>query len=282
MSQKKFLASPLQMATNSVHGLAFHRGLGTPLNPSSSVPTTKYLDPDTIEAFSYAAYAKPNFAVVANGADSAELQKWVGEYFGGVRSSAPADMPPLSATQAKYHGGEERIAHAGGNAIVIAFPGSSSFTGGFYKPEIAVLASLLGGQSSIKWSPGFSLLSKASAQFPDAQIDTDSLIYSDAGLLSVTITGPAKQVAGAATKAVETIKAIAGGQIAKEDYQKAVAQAKFKELDFGHKIWAGMELTGSGLISGGEAYQLDETAKAIGGVTEDQVKKVSLLVTLNI
>jgi len=159
--------------------------------------------------------------------------------------------------------------------VVIAFPGSSSFTGGFYKPEIQVLASLLGGQTSIKWSLGYSLLSKACAEFPGVNIDTKSVIYSDAGLLTVTINGPAKQVQGAAKKAVDIIKAVAAGQIAKEDFQKAVAQAKFKELEFGQRIWAGMELTGSGLLSGGKAYQLDETAKAIGGVTEDQVKKTA-------
>ncbi|KAF2097363.1 LuxS/MPP-like metallohydrolase [Rhizodiscina lignyota] len=274
-AQSKFLGSTLEMATNSAHGLAFHRGLGTPLFPTSSVPTTKYLDPETIEAFSYAAYAKPNIALVANGADSAELQKWVGEYFAGARGSTPEGVPSLSASQAKYHGGEERIAHAKGNTIVIAFPGSSSFTGGFYKPEIAVLACLLGGKSSIKWSPGYSLLSKGCADFTGAHVDTNSLIYSDAGLLAITITGVAKDVAGAAAKAVETIKAVANGQIAKEDIQKAVAQAKFKELDFGHNIWAGIELTGSGLITGGKAYQLDDTGKAIGAVTEDQLKKVA-------
>ena len=212
MVQKRFLSNTREMATNSAHGVAYHRGLGTPLFPSSSVPTTKYLDADTIEAFSYAAYAKPNIALVANGADSAELQKWVGEYFADARASAPSGMPALSAPQAKYYGGEERIAHAGGN--------------------------------------------------------------------TVTITGPGKQVAGAAAKAVESIKAVAGGKIAKEDFQKAVAQAKFKELEFGQNIWAGIELTGSGLISGGKAYQLDETAKAIGAVTEDQLKKVSELCTI--
>lgn len=276
-SQKNFLASTQEMALNSAHGLAFHRGLGTPLSPSSSVSTTKYLDAETIEAFSWAAYAKPNIAVVANGADQAQLQKWVGQYFSGSRSAPPAGVPELKRAQSKYYGGEERIAHAGGNTMVIAFPGSSSFTGPFYKPEVAVLAALLGGQSAIKWSPGFSLLSKATAEFPDASLSTKSHIYSDAGLLTITISGSSKDVSGAAFKTVQVIKDVASGKLTKEDFKKAVANAKFKELEFGQNIWAGIELTGSGLVAGGKAYQIDETAKAIDGVTEAKLKEVSSL-----
>jgi len=33
-------------------------------------------------------------------------------------------------------------------------------------------------------------------------------------------------------------------------------------------------LTGAGLVQGGKPYQLDESAKAIGDVSEDKVKKV--------
>jgi ubiquinol-cytochrome c reductase core subunit 2 len=259
------------MALSSAHSLAFHRGLGTPLYPSSTTPLSKYLDATTIEDFSNAAYSKSNFAIVANGADNAELGKWVGEFFKDVQSSGAA----LESSQSKYYGGEERIAHASGNTVVLAFPGSSSYTGGFYKPEIAVLASLLGGQTSIKWSPGFSLLAKAGVAFPGAHIQTESAVYSDAGLLYVKIHGSAKDVAGAAQEAVKTIKAIAAGQIAKEDIKKAIANAKFSELENGQNIGAGIELTGAGLVHGNKAYQIDETAKAIDGVTEAKVKEVS-------
>jgi ubiquinol-cytochrome c reductase core subunit 2 len=272
MSQKKFLASTEALALSSAHALAFHRGLGTPLHPSSSIALNKYLSAETIEDFAKSAYAQGNFAVVANGADHGELTKWVGEFFKGYSSTGSK----LTSEQSKYYGGEERIAHGSGNTIVLGFSGSSSATGGFYKPEIAVLASLLGGQSSIKWSSGFSLLSKAGAAYPDASIKTKSAIYSDAGLLYVSINGSAKDVAGAAHEAVKTIKAIAGGQIAKEDIKKAIANAKFAELEYGQQTDAAIELTGAGLVHGGKAYQIDETAKAIDGVTEEKVKQVSL------
>ncbi|KAK8200879.1 ubiquinol-cytochrome c reductase core subunit 1 [Zalaria obscura] len=271
MQQKKFLANVKEMAFNSAHGLAFHRGLGVPLNPSSSLPLSKYLDADTIAEFAASAYAKPSFAVVANGAEHAELSKWVNEFFGDVRSQPASD---LKGEQSKYFGGEERIAHGSGNAMVLAFPGSSSFTGGFYKPEISVLAALLGGESTIKWSPGFSLLSQAGAKHPGAKIETKSNIYSDAGLLTVTITGPAKAVGGAAATVVETLQKIASG-VSTEEFQKAKALAKFKELENGQNTSAAIELTGAGLVHGDKAYQIDEVAKAVDGVNEDAVKQAA-------
>ncbi|KAI9661932.1 MAG: ubiquinol-cytochrome c reductase core subunit 1 [Bathelium mastoideum] len=273
ISKKKYLADTTAMAVNSAHALAYHRGLGVPVAPNSNVPLNKYADSESIEAFSREAYSKANLAIVANGAEHGELSKWVNEFFGN------ADVPQGTAfksEQSKYRGGEERIAHGSAkNSVVIAFPGSSSFTGGFYKPEIAVLSTLLGGQTSIKWSPGFSLLSKATAAFPTANIHTRSAIYSDAGLLYVLITGSANDVAGAAGEAAKAIRSVAEGKIDKELLSKAKALAKFKELEHGQNIKAGIELTGAGLVQQGKPYQLDESAKAIDSVTEAQVKKTA-------
>ena len=273
-AHKRFLANPLEMAVSSAHGLAFHRGLGNPVASSSSHPYTKYIEADTVEWFSQMAYAKPNFALVANGAEHSELNKWTNEFFGNVRDS-PIEPLTTGTEQTKYYGGEERIAHAKSNAFVIAFPGSSSFTGKFYKPEIAVLGSLLGGQSSIKWSSGFSLLGNAKAS-PGTQVKTTSAIYSDAGLLYTAITGNAEYVAQTAKTTVELIQKIAAGDIPEELFQKAKAAAKFKELEYGQDITAGIEYTGSGLVNNNKAYQIDEVAKAIDGVTEEAVKSVSL------
>jgi ubiquinol-cytochrome c reductase core subunit 2 len=260
------------MAVNSAHSLAFHRGLGIPTTSASQTPYTKYLDAETIEWFSKTAYAKPNFAVVANGADHGEFSKWVNEFFDDVPASAP-EQSTVGTEQAKYYGGEERIAHDSGNAMVIAFPGSSSFTGKYYKPEMAVLGSLLGGQSAIKWSPGFTILGNAAA--PGVKVKTTSAIYSDAGLLYTTITGSAQGVADTAKAAVEAIKKIASGEISSEQISKAKAAAKFKELENGQDIRAGLELTGNGLIHNTKAYQIDEVAKIIDGVSEKAVKSVS-------
>lgn len=269
MALHDFYANSRAMALDSAHGVAFHRGLGSSVHTTSDIPMKKYLDAETLAEYAAAAYAKPNFAIVANGVESGELNKWISEFFSDVSSQPAYD---LKATQTKYYGGEERISHAGGNTIVLAFPGSSSPTGSFYKPEVAVLAALLGGQTTIKWSPGFSLLSKATQEAPNMFIDTNSLIYTDAGLLTVTLSGSAADIRTTAPKVVEAIKGVAQN-ISKEDFTKAKALAKFKELEFGQETTAGIELTGAGLVHGSKPYQIDEVAKSVDGVTEAQVKK---------
>jgi ubiquinol-cytochrome c reductase core subunit 2 len=154
-------------------------------------------------------------------------------------------------------------------------PRQGQCSGKFYKPEIAVLAALLGGQSSIKWSSGFSLLGNAKAS-PSTSVKTTSAIYSDAGLLYTAITGDAEYVAQTARTTVELIQKIAAGDIPQELFRKAKAAAKFNELEYGQDTTAGLVYTGSGLISNNQSYQIDEVAKAVDGVTEEAVKSVSL------
>lgn len=262
------------MAINSAHGVAFHRGLGTPLYATSSTPMTKYLDADSIAQFSEVAYAKSNIAIVANGASHSEFSKWVGEFF--TETGEGSARLKLSSSSTQYFGGEERIAHDGGNVMVIAFPGSSSFTSGpSYKPEISVLAALLGGETSIKWSPGFSLLSKAASAYQHAHVATQNVAYSDAGLLYITISGNALHVAKASKNVVDAIKKIAAGEVSTEDVKKATALAKFRALEAGQNIDAGIEATGMGLIAGGKPYQIDELGQTIEKVSQDKVKTVS-------
>lgn len=236
----------------------------------------KYLTSGGLKAYSKGAYSKPNFAVVANGASHEDLSKWVGEFFKDSPEAPPKNLPEAGKKATKYHGGEERIAFDSGNTMVIAFPGSSSFTGGAWKPEISILASLLGGQSNIKWSPGFSILSRATESFPQTKITTVHNTYSDAGLLTIEITGKDRQVREASFEVVKVLKSVAAGNISKEEVKKAIAAAKFKALESGQNIDAAIELTGAGLVQGGGAYQLDEVAKSLEKVTEESVKKVSL------
>lgn len=274
LSQQGWLANPSQIAIDSAHGIAFHRGLGTPLYPTSSTPLTKYINEELLELFGNAAYAKSNFAVVANGASHIELSKWLQTFFSDWPDLPPADLPPTDTPPSKYYGGEERIAHDAGNNLIIAFPGSSSFVGDAYKPELSVLAALLGGDSTIKWSPGFSLLSKAVSAYSNIHATTTHSTYSDAGLLSISLSGKAKDIRVASKEVVKTLKAVASGDVRKEDIKKAIASAKFKTLEAGESIATGIELTGAGLVKGGEAFQIDDLGKSLSEVTEEQVKKV--------
>ena len=133
LEQKSLLASPLYLALNSVHAVAFHRGLGEPLAPASSTPIVKYIDAPGVASYADAAYARSNIAVVANGVAHSNFSKWIKEFFN--ETGTGSSEVKITSTATKYHGGEERIAHAGGNVLILGFPGSSSFTAGTgYKP----------------------------------------------------------------------------------------------------------------------------------------------------
>lgn len=262
-----------ELAIDSAHSVAFHRGLGASVFPSSSSPLGQYFNEESIQGFAASAFAKSNISVVANGVSQAELSKWVGQFFTEIPSTSAA----LSSQATKYYGGEERISHASGNSLVIAFPGSSSFTAGAsYKPEIAVLAALLGGKSSIKWSPGFSLLSKVAAGFPGTSLSASNFAYSDAGLLTIQFNGSAAAIRDASAEAVKALKSIAEGTVAKEDITKAVALAKYQVLEEGQNHEAGLVSTGSGLVHGGKAFQIDEVGKAVSAVTAEKLKAVCI------
>lgn len=268
LNQQALLGNTTQMAQNSAYSLAFHRGLGESLTTASSVPVSKYVDADSVAEFAASAYAKPSFAIVGNGVAHNELNKWVNEFFTDIPSQ-PAYK--LESAQTKYFGGEERISHGSGNSMVIAFPGSSSPTGSSYKPEASVLAAILGGPSTIKWSAGSSRLLQATQ---NVKIQTKSEIFSDAGLFSITLTGSASDIAQNAKPVVDTLKSIASG-VSSEDLAKAKAIAKFKELEYGQSTQAAMELTGAGLVQGGKSYQIDEVGKAVDTVTAEKVQQLA-------
>ncbi len=178
----------------------------------------------------------------------------------------------LGAKTSTYYGGEQRTANTAGNALVLAFPGSSFAT---FKPEIAVLTALLGGQSSIKWSPGFSVLSKATAIAPGANASATNLTYSDAGLLAIQINGAASSVRKTAEEAVKALKSFAASSVTKEDLTKAIAKAKFDALDASQSGVSTLLSAGSGIVQTGKPFQIAGTVESINSVTADKIKTVS-------
>ncbi|KJZ71130.1 Cytochrome b-c1 complex subunit 2 [Hirsutella minnesotensis 3608] len=259
------------LALDNAHAVAFHTGLGASLYPSKSTPYKKYMNEEYIASFADVVYSKPNFAVVADGASSENLTHWVSQFFRDVPAS-PQSGQSLKLDASKYHGGEQRIDHAGGNSMVIAFPGSDS-TGS--KPEMAVLAALLGGKSTVKWAPGFSLLSKATSGLSGLSVSASNLAYSDAGLLAVQLSGPASSVRKAAEETAKALKAVANGSISKEDVTKAVANAKFDALEKAQSRGPSMLLAGSGLVNSGKALDIASAANGIESVTADKLKSAA-------
>lgn len=275
VNQQAAFSNPENVALDAAHGVAFHRGLGAPVTPSPSSPYEKYLSADALAEYAKDAYAKSNVALVATGPNSADVTKWVGQFFKDLPTGTTASQYKVQPSQAsKYFGGEQRIASKTGNAVVIAFPGSSAFGTAGYKAEASVLAALLGGESTIKWTPGFSLLSQATQGFNQLSVSTKNLAYSDAGLFTVTLAGQAEQVGAASKNVVDALKKAAAGEVSSEDIKKATALAKFRALESVQTLETGLEATGSGLIHGAKPYQIGEIAQAIEKVSEQQVKEV--------
>lgn len=274
--QEAISANPEAFADDVAHAVAFHRGLGENIVPHADAPIGKYLNVDALAQFAQQAYAKPNISLVATGPSSADVSKWVGEFFKDLpagASSSPYALKPKTAS--KYYGGEQRISSkAGKNAVVIAFPGSSAFGTPGYKPEVSVLTALLGGQSTIKWSTGFSLLAQATQGFSHLRVSAKNHAYSDAGLFTVTLSGSAAHVGTACKNVVDTLKKVAAGEVAAEDIKKASALAKFRTLESAQLVDTGLEASGAALVNGGKAYQISEVARAMDKVTELQVKDV--------
>ncbi|KAH7040079.1 Metalloenzyme, LuxS/M16 peptidase-like protein [Microdochium trichocladiopsis] len=264
LKQAKVAGDVAALALDSAHSVAFHTGLGASLYPTPTTALKNYLNENSIADFANAAYAKSNIALVAEGASSSNVSKWTEQFFTSVPSGSA-----LNSKATTYYGGEQRTAHVGGNSFVIAFPGS-----GFAapKPEVAVISALLGGQPNVKWSSGFSLLSKAAANSPGATAVASNYTYSDAGLFAVQINGTASAVRSAALEAAKAIKSIAEGTVSKEDLTKAIAKAKFDALEASESGRATLLAAGTGIVHTGSPVQIAAAVKAIDGVTADKIK----------
>lgn len=271
LKQAKLTNNALGQALDNAHSVAFHKGLGSSIYPSSSTTLGPYLNENSIAAFAETVYTKPNIAIVADGASQANLSKWIDPFFRDVPASASSPLQ-LFAEATKYYGGEQRTSLTGSNAMVLAFPGHNLHSD---KADIAVLTALLGGQSSIKWSPGFSLLSKASAAATGSTIVAKNLAYTDAGLLTIQITGSSGAVRKGAEEAVKALKSVAESGVTKEVLSKAIAKAKFDLLSQNELTGTGIVSAGNSLIHGGKIFQVTEALKGYEAVTAEKVKAVS-------
>ncbi|KAK3320710.1 Metalloenzyme, LuxS/M16 peptidase-like protein [Cercophora scortea] len=254
------------VALDAAHSAAFHSGLGAPLYPTSNTPVDTYLNENSVAAFAEVTYSKDNIAVVADGASQAGLTKWIEPFFKAVPATSPE---PLSTSASKYFGGEQRIPKTGISALVLGFPGAAL---GASSPETAVLVGLLGGNSTIKWSPGFSILSKATAAAPGAHAQASNYAYSDAGLLTIEISGAPSAVRKVAEESVKALRSIADGSVSKEDLVKAIAKAKFDLLSQSETSGTGLVHAGASLIHGVQPLKVAETVKALESVTADKLK----------
>ena len=252
---------PSAVALEHAHHVAFHSGLGGQrLAISSKFPHS------LIPSYAQQVYQKGNIAVVASGAPHADLLKWTGEFFADVKDGSGVS----SSRPTEYFGGENRTYSAAGDALAIAFPGSPGGPG--FKAESCVLAHLLGGEGATKWNAGTSVLSQAVGQITGVKAVARHTAYSDAGLLTICITGPQPSLTQAGQEVVKAINSLSSPK--PEEVKRAIAQAKFDVLAAAEDRSAGLELVGQSVIASAKVPQVEDVVKALGAVTAASLKKV--------
>lgn len=199
------------VSTEAAYSAAFHNGLGNALLAESYSPVTI----DQVKNFASSAFTKSNITVVGNSVVESDLAALVGKHFGGLSTGAALPSPATKA-----HSGEVRVKSSGANALTLAFPSTS------VSPANSVIAHVLGGASNVKWSVGSSLLSLV-ANKTGTSISTSYSPYSDASLLSVTISGAsAAAVSDAAALTAKEIKGLSSS-LSQDTVQKASAAVRF-------------------------------------------------------
>lgn len=259
------LKSPPAIAADSLHALAFRRGLGNTLLAAPESPVSW----ETVRDYAKQSYVKQNMAIVATGADANELDSLVAKHFHDVPSGSPAQ-----ATGSKYYGGEARIPYRSPiGHFVIGFPGSAASP---HSPaELTILGNLLGGMSSIKWSAGNSILGQAASNLGSTtKAIANHGAYTDAGLFSVYVMGPTASIKTAAKASVDAIKAVAQ-DVKAEDLKRAIAQAKFNTYAAAEERTMSAETIGRSLLSSGKTPDVETVVADLEKVTAAQLKSAA-------
>jgi ubiquinol-cytochrome c reductase core subunit 2 len=263
-----FQTSPVALALESLHSLAFHRGLGYNLLASPTSP----VHIEEIAEYAQKAYSKANLVIVASGANSDELTPHIQEFWKDLPTGSS-----LSSPASKYFGGESRLGHRSSqNVFAIGFPGSALY-GNNASPENLVLAHLLGGPSPVKWATGHSEFAKlANSVSNDVNLLATNIGYSDAGLFTILITGSAGDVTKAAAGSLKILRQIAKGShaVKPEDIKRAIASARYATYAATEARLSGLEPIGQSVLDTGKVVDLDSVVSAFDKVTPDKIKQV--------
>ncbi|PWN51971.1 putative QCR2-40 kDa ubiquinol cytochrome-c reductase core protein 2 [Violaceomyces palustris] len=268
-------ASPEIIGYDSLLQTAYRqRGLGSSLFASPVTPVSY----KTVVDYAKQVFSKNNIAVLGSGIEAGKLSELVSKNFADV--SASGSVP---STASKYFGGEQRVAFAaphgseGGRAsfghFFVGYEGAG-LNDAKSAAEFSVLRSLLGGESSVKWSKGLSPLSQISESVAGAKAEAFNLTFSDSGIFGAYISAPHAAIQEAASKAAQAIKEVAGG-IKEEDVQKAIAKAKFESAAALESRSYSHQAAGGQLLDGGKISTLEESFSALDAVKASGLSSIA-------
>ncbi|KAI9306194.1 Metalloenzyme, LuxS/M16 peptidase-like protein [Cunninghamella echinulata] len=209
------LSNPETIAIEAAHQTAFRTGLGNSIFARASNKVTN----DTVKAFAAEAFTQGNITLVGTGLDLATVER--------LASFIQVPAGQSTFTASKYYGGESRIdTGAGSGHYILAFEGAAANTSEYAATQ--VLQQALGGLQSSPLAPVSGLFGQTVAKLTEGtQLKAFNYGYSDAGLFGVYVSAPSTDAASSAiAAAAEQLKALTQG-LSAEDFQRAVAQAKF-------------------------------------------------------
>ncbi|KAF7721319.1 ubiquinol-cytochrome c reductase core subunit 1 [Apophysomyces ossiformis] len=257
------LANPEIAVIEAAHQVAFRNGLGN----SIFVKPTAHLSNAAVKNYAQQLFTQGNITLVGSGIEHEKLEKLAEAYF-----NLPSGESAFDAT--KYFGGESRIETAGNQGhYVLAFEGFGADSSEYAASQVLRFA--LGGQNQIQWLAGSSLLSQAAAKFANTtEIKAFNYGYSDAGLFGVYVSAPAAEASAAVAAAAEQLNAVSKG-VSAEQFQRAVAQAKFAVTDGLTTRLDRLESAGVQALRGGKYTSTQDAIAALDKVTAEDVAQVA-------
>jgi len=260
--------STASLALGAIHASAFHRGLGTHLLASPTIP----LHAHDVQEYAKVAYTKANLVLVASGANAEELTPQIQEFWKDLPAGTPLNTPP-----AKFSGGETRISHSSSqNIYAISFPGSSLY-GPNSSAEHIILSHFLGGFPRIKWATGHSAFAKiAEGISKNTNLLATNIAYSDAGLFTIVAVGGPISVSQAASAGVKLLRDIAKGTVTikPEEVKRAIASARYVTYAAGEARLSSLEPIGQAVLDIGKVPDRDSVIAAYEKVTPEKLKQV--------
>lgn len=210
----------------------------------------------TVAEYKDLVYTKANLAIVGAGVSLDQLKPLVADFLEDAVAGTASAVPASS-----FFAGDVRVSSTAGSALALGHASP-------YAPELAVLAALLGGVPSIKWSYGSSLLATATQGKAVASLSN----YAGSSLFKIVVNADSAAETSAATKAAAAaLKSVASSGVSSEDLKKAIAQAKFSAVA-ALEGKPGLTATGLSLLTAGTIPDIASSVSAIGSVSADKVK----------
>lgn len=259
---KRRYINPTTLGLDTLHELAFRRGLGSPVLTNERNNVTV----EMIKNYAKKMYVKNNLVILAKNANQLELVELVKEHFNDLPLGAIVPSP-----QTNYYGGENRIgfkSHVG--HFLISFPRSAAFAS--HSEEYLVLSYLLGMGSRVKWSyenSPFGAIEKSLSN--GTTLLSNNFAYSDAGLFCIHIFGPVETLKDAVKSSIQALKSMTKN-IRDEDLKRAISQAKYSLLDIDSQEMKIYEDLGVYYLSSGSLLDYTSIISRIEKVSSAKIK----------